>query len=51
MTGTYEVDIKCKNCGDSAEIEIPKGTTIEDFGKKEKPMCENCGCETIRTKE
>jgi len=48
MTETYEVDIKCKNCGDVEETEIPKGTTIEDFGKKEKPKCDNCGCETIR---
>ena len=48
MTETYEVNIKCKNCRDVEEIEIPKGTTIEGFGKKEKPTCENCGCETIR---
>ena len=45
---TYSVKWKCGNCGSGYpskdDLEIPKGTKIEDFCKKtECPVCGNRG--------
>lgn len=44
MKKTYKVQIKCWNCGEINFLEIPEGTTIDDF--LDKNNCYNCGCHT-----
>lgn len=43
MTETYFIKKTCKNCGKQITLNIPKGTTIQDF-LKENDKCFNCGC-------
>lgn len=42
---TYKLNVKCHNCGQEEEIEIPKGI---EFGRE---TCSNCGCSTLYKKE
>lgn len=39
---TYKVAIWCYNCGAKQEVEIPKGTTVEEFSRGF--ICPVCGC-------
>lgn len=39
---SYYIDWKCDNCSDESYLEIPKGTTVEDFLKTK--ICDACGC-------
>lgn len=43
---TYSVALECCNCRSSDEFEIPFGTTVEDYAKKQKKdaICGWCGC-------
>lgn len=36
----------CENCKEGVFVEIPKGTTVEDFMEKEQvgDTCLKCGC-------
>ncbi len=47
----YEIDVKCVNCGDSNQYEIPFGTLAKDWFNPEKnkhaPKCEACGCTPV----
>jgi len=48
----YRLDLKCRNCGkNNFNVEIPMGTTIEEHGEKENPLCDRCGCSIIRQKQ
>lgn len=40
---TYDANVICTNCQEEfADLEIPIGTTINDYCKTQK--CGNCGC-------
>ena len=39
---TYTAKVDCQNCGESVELEIPKGTLIESHA--EATDCPRCGC-------
>ena len=45
----YEKSIECENCGEESTIEIPCGTTVDDFIKGKK--CEYCECILQEDKE
>jgi uncharacterized Zn finger protein len=38
----YKVEVSCKNCGFSGEIEIEKGVEVENY------ECPNCGNHTLK---
>ena len=40
--GTYEVTKICKNCGKKERINIPQGTSLKDYNKKNE--CIRCRC-------
>lgn len=40
----YKEKVICENCGFDGEIEIPKGTRINDM------ECQNCGCQDLTKK-
>ncbi len=42
MTNEYVEEIKCWNCLHQEIINIPKGTTIEEYN--DKFPCKRCGC-------
>lgn len=42
MIDIYVEYLNCWNCGEKERVEIPKGTTIDEFC--DKNMCSNCGC-------
>jgi len=44
--GYYEEFINCSNCKKAVKIEIPEGTTVEDYLEENK-KCPNCGCDTL----
>lgn len=44
----YKVCLKCKNCGDEEDYDIPKGKTVKEFVKK--VHCKRCNCLTINDK-
>jgi len=51
----YEASVECSNCGEKPKIQIPKGVTVQQFfeevrikGRREEPVCPNCGCTTLR---
>jgi transcription elongation factor Elf1 len=47
---TYEALVRCTNCGAMVTLQIPKGTTEEDYLAKNKNMvCPNCGCNPSET--
>ena len=39
---TYEWTIKCPNCFKQSTVNIPKGTTVDDYRRK-GIVCANCG--------
>lgn len=39
----YYVRKMCWNCGEHFDLEIHKGTTIDDYIERNK--CPNCGCD------
>lgn len=39
---TYQVELRCDNCGFSGEMQIYKGVLVHDCD------CANCGCKTLR---
>ena len=41
---TYKLKIICDNCSDESAVDVPKGTTGEDYLKKNKKVCSYCGC-------
>jgi hypothetical protein len=43
---TYKQQLKCTNCGQEVEVDIPKGVVIDIFiiGKN----CKNCGCAALQ---
>ena len=51
MEEEYQVDVVCYNCKKkNFNVKIPKGMTIEEFGKEKNVICRNCGCNAIRVK-
>jgi len=48
MEGYYKVKVRCLNCGERTEVEIPKGVFISSWlnskGKGLGFICPNCGC-------
>ena len=40
---SYKVRFHCRNCGESDEFRLPKGTKQAGI----KVDCENCGCEGV----
>lgn len=48
----YRVDLRCCNCKKiNWNVKIPVGTTVEEFGREKKELCEKCGCHIIKVKE
>ena len=43
---TYEFGITCTNCQHHQQWDIPKGTTIDDFGRQTD--CPVCGCKLFK---
>jgi hypothetical protein len=41
MDESYSIGFKCRNCGETGTLEVPKGTRVEDM------PCPNCGCKTL----
>lgn len=41
----YKAKVICGNCGFDEEIEIPKGTKIDDM------ECPHCGCQDLTKKQ
>ena len=39
---TYTATVDCDNCKGSVELEIPKGTRVDNFARDTD--CPNCGC-------
>jgi Zn finger protein HypA/HybF involved in hydrogenase expression len=50
MIDSYSVKVYCQNCRIKWIIQIPKGTSIEQFKKAGslKPECGNCGCSGLK---
>ena len=50
INDTYQIAVYCDNCwwgvGFNTKLNVPKGTTVADFIKKEE--CPQCGCKTLR---
>lgn len=47
---TYELPVRCTNCGHKWKLELTKGQHFNNLGKigyVEKPECPNCGCNTV----
>ena len=48
---TYEFLYQCVNCEyEECTLEIPKGTTVEEFVEKasdEELKCDDCGCKSL----
>lgn len=42
---TYTKEVNCYNCGENVELEIPKGTRIDDFVKVSD--CPTCECNLV----
>jgi len=41
----YTVELTCSNCGcPNNQAKVPKGTTVPEFIKSGKFICDNCGC-------
>lgn len=40
----YNILMNCVNCNAQNTLNIPKGTTIEQYKTKENPICTTCGC-------
>ena len=47
--GIYEMEVVCKNCGDTGTAKIPERMLVDDFVKLNE--CPNCGCHTRTKKE
>lgn len=45
---TYEYTLMCHNCLQKREYLIPFGTTISAYIKKNKILCQHCGCDVRR---
>jgi Zn finger protein HypA/HybF involved in hydrogenase expression len=41
MDDTYSIGFRCRNCGETGSLDIPKGTRLEDV------ECPNCRCKTL----
>ena len=41
MDEAYNIGFKCRNCGETGSLNIPKGTKVEDI------PCPNCGVKTL----
>lgn len=41
--GNYDANVVCLNCGTQGNMEIKKGTRVEDI------KCANCGCYTLKS--
>jgi Zn finger protein HypA/HybF involved in hydrogenase expression len=37
----YRIEFMCRNCGEEGNLDIPKGTKLEDM------PCPNCDCKTL----
>ncbi len=41
---TYYIVMRCSNCRDKNNFEIPIGVRFSDFNRKNNCKCSNCGC-------
>ena len=53
---TYEIKVKCENCGKDSKLNLPIGETVSDNtsifdGRLLGFICINCGCETLYPQE
>lgn len=51
MVENYQIEIHCSNCKKKNWLDIPKGTTIEDFAKENLSKCSRCDCPIIKEKK
>lgn len=40
---TYNISVTCSNCSSQNTLEIPKGTTVQEY-LAAGALCTNCGC-------
>jgi len=48
-TDIYRMWMTCDNCGLETTVEIPRGTTIDEYVQDGKCVCSYCGCSIKRT--
>lgn len=41
---TYQIGIKCLNCGCNNKLSVRKGIAADEFVKSTKCKCKECGC-------
>ena len=43
---TYQAEIECPNCHENTKVDIPRGTTVEEYlmGFNHPNKCGNCQC-------
>ncbi len=47
---TYTIVVVCENCEQKTSLEVPKGTTKEEFITTNGALCDNCGCRISQAK-
>jgi len=47
----YTTGFKCKNCGSTNWLQVPKGQKVKDFAEEEELRCSNCNCLLVEPKE
>lgn len=47
----YRIRVKCSNCGEIQELNIPKGNTVKSYMEDERAVCSSCGCNTLQIKK
>lgn len=51
LSKCYKVRVKCLNCNEIQELNIPKGETVQIFMDSERALCKICGCNTLELKK
>jgi hypothetical protein len=46
---TYELDVRCGNCGHEGRVELPRGTPFKGagLGFSSSKECRRCGCREL----
>lgn len=51
LNKSYRVRVKCTNCNEIQELNIPKGETVQTFIDGDRALCNVCGCNTLELKK
>jgi len=47
----YRARVKCTNCNEIQELNIPKGETVKNYIESDRALCTTCGCNTLELKK